>query len=182
MIEPNARINDPGIVPEHAVHPPEANGRQAVPSRQHLSPSPLPLSQGERDRGEGEGNKGEEAASLTQPAKETAPSPAPPRDNGTREVLDTVVLVAVFWLLAKVFVVEPFVIPTGSMAETLWGYQKIVTCPYCGYPFPVNCSRELKNEERTTRCACPNCRNPIEFTSQRESDTELQDRYRYKYP
>ena len=35
------------------------------------------------------------------------------------------------------------VIPTGSMAQTLWGYQKVVKCPDCGISFPVNCSSEV---------------------------------------
>ncbi len=86
--------------------------------------------------------------------------------DSTREVIETVVFVVVLVLLLKSFVAEAFVIPTGSMASTLYGYQKIVTCPECDYLFPVNCSREVESQEgsRTERisvCECPNCRKLI---------------------
>jgi len=97
------------------------------------------------------------------PAAEThAPAPPQPVDS-TREVIETVVFVVVLVLLLKSFVAEAFVIPTGSMAETLWGNQKVIDCPECGYQFPVNCSREVEDQDgigpqRTTSCVCPNCR------------------------
>src|SRR5580658_575955 len=58
--------------------------------------------------------------------------------DGIREAVETVVFVVVLVLLLKSFVAEAFVIPTGSMATTLWGNQKEVTCPKCGFKFPVN--------------------------------------------
>src|SRR5262245_16228777 len=67
----------------------------------------------------------------------------PPVKDATREIVETVVFVIVLVLLLKTFVAEAFVIPTGSMAETLLGYQKWVTCPQCKYQFPVNCSQEV---------------------------------------
>jgi len=85
-----------------------------------------------------------------------------------REIVETVVFVVVLVLLLKSFVAEAFVIPTGSMAETLWGYQKVVTCPECGFQFPVNCSSQVdpQNGDRpilVTGGTCPNCRLPIRF-------------------
>jgi signal peptidase I len=82
-----------------------------------------------------------------------------------REVIETIVFVVVLVLLLKSFTAEAFVIPTGSMAETLWGYQKLVTCPQCTYEFPVNCSSEVegKNLIKVTHCMCPNCRYEIVF-------------------
>src|SRR5437016_4794479 len=67
--------------------------------------------------------------------------PDEPRDS-VREIAETVVFVVVLVLMLKTFVAEAFVIPTGLMAETLYGYQKIVTCEQCLYIFPVNCSSE----------------------------------------
>ena len=61
-----------------------------------------------------------------------------------REVVETIVFVVVLVLLLKSFVAEAFVIPTGSMATTLYGYQKKVNCPKCGWVFPVNCSQEVE--------------------------------------
>src|ERR1700726_1372933 len=79
------------------------------------------------------------AAAAPRPAEQT---PAGPKD-AKREIVETVVFVVVLVLLLKTFVAEAFVIPTGSMATTLWGYQKVVDCPKCGESFPVNCSSEV---------------------------------------
>ena len=87
-----------------------------------------------------------------------------PRDPA-REVVETVVFVVVLVLLLKLFVTEAFVIPTGSMAETLYGYQKVVTCPKCGHEFPVNSHDEVEANQQTNkkhavvRYCCPNCRH-----------------------
>src|SRR5712691_7356281 len=53
----------------------------------------------------------------------------PPQTSSGREVVETIVFVVVLVLLLKSFVAEAFVIPTGSMATTLLGYHKDVTCP-----------------------------------------------------
>ena len=88
-----------------------------------------------------------------------------------REGLETIVFVVVLVLLLKLFAVEAFVIPTGSMAETLLGYNREVTCGEpnakgelikgCGYHFLVNASKEGDPTERDRRsligCKCPNC-------------------------
>ncbi len=87
-----------------------------------------------------------------------------PRDPA-REVIETVVFVVVLVLLLKLFVTEAFVIPTGSMAETLYGYQKVITCPKCGHEFPVNSHDEVEVNSATKRkhplvkFCCPNCRH-----------------------
>jgi signal peptidase I len=86
----------------------------------------------------------------------------PPIDK-TREAIETVVFVVVLVLLLKLFVTEAFVIPTGSMAETLYGYQRIVTCPKCDHVFPVNSHDEVEGRDgRRTELVgycCPNCRH-----------------------
>src|SRR5262245_42891321 len=91
-----------------------------------------------------------------------------PRDPA-REVVETVVFVVVLVLLLKLFITEAFVIPTGSMAETLYGYQKIITCPKCGQEFPVNSHDEVegvappgggpKVPVPVAKYVCPNCRH-----------------------
>lgn len=103
---------------------------------------------------------------------------APQAAGGVREVVETVVFVVVVVMLLKTFVAEAFVIPTGSMATSLWGDQKIVTCPQCNFEFPVNCSSEhdedLKGDKRdrtVVGCICPNCRYHIEFQKDRLNPT-----------
>jgi signal peptidase I len=62
-------------------------------------------------------------------------------------------------------------VPTGAMATGLPGYHETVTCPQCGYTFPVNVSQEVdpQREDRVpvTGCTCPNCRYPIDFKQDR---------------
>ena len=97
------------------------------------------------------------------------PRPQPVQHgDSVREVVETIVFVVVLVLLLKSFAAEAFVIPTGSMAQTLLGYQKEVTCPDCGIKFPINCSQEVDPSEgiRPTpvfACICPNCRQHIHF-------------------
>lgn len=87
--------------------------------------------------------------------------PAPEIKDGFREVVETVVFVVVLVLLLKGFLAEAFVIPTGSMATTLFGYHQTVTCPDCGYPHPINMSPELDPEQYPPRpiaaACCQNC-------------------------
>lgn len=88
------------------------------------------------------------------PAKET-------KGSDFREFIDTIVFVVVLVLMLKTFLAEAFVIPTGSMATTLLGYHKDVTCEKCGYRFRVNCSSEVEPQDGVLRpvvgCWCPNC-------------------------
>ncbi len=110
--------------------------------------------------------------STVTPSQATArkDEPAPPADS-TREIVETVVFVVVLVLMLKSFVAEAFVIPTGSMATTELGYQKMVECPKCGIEFPVNCSQEVDPNDgiptRITGCTCPNCRQAIHFEGTR---------------
>jgi signal peptidase I len=60
---------------------------------------------------------------------------------------------------------EGFVIPTGSMAPTLMGRHKEITCPDCGYVYTVDAHREAEPDPsvrapgpRIVRATCENCR------------------------
>jgi signal peptidase I len=87
-----------------------------------------------------------------------------PQRDAFREAVETVVFVVMLVLMLKLFVVEAFVIPTGSMAETLFGYKKVITCEECEHRFAVNASREAEPQPGVTRAlttgyCCPNCRH-----------------------
>jgi signal peptidase I len=109
------------------------------------------------------------------------PQPTPPpsspagQRSSVRDFLETVVFfIVVAALLLKTFVAEAYVIPTGSMATTLWGNQKDVQCPRCGYTFPVNCSSEGDAHTgpyaAVVGCTCPNCRYEINFQEEARSN------------
>jgi signal peptidase I len=52
----------------------------------------------------------------------------------------------------RAFVVEAFVIPTGSMGPTLYGAHLEYTCSDCGFPFSVGA-----DGHSTPEPVCPNC-------------------------
>ncbi|MBS0207629.1 MAG: hypothetical protein JSS27_01620 [Planctomycetes bacterium] len=98
----------------------------------------------------------DKAATATQPE-------APPVHNqdGVRELIETLAVAIILAFLVRTFLVEAFVIPTGSMAPTLLGMHKEVTCPQCQFGFQVGVSEEANGPMR--KCFCPNCRFPITF-------------------
>jgi signal peptidase I len=67
----------------------------------------------------------------------------------------------------KVTLGEAYVVPTGAMADTIWGHHKTVTCPACGLTFAINAASEAEpwdgRVERVFACTCPSCRQRIHF-------------------
>lgn len=86
-----------------------------------------------------------------------------PNISSSRESVESFVFVFVFFLVLGVEA-EGFVIPTGSMAPTLMGRHKEVTCPQCGFVYTVNADREINDESnpshglRIEAGTCVNCR------------------------
>ncbi len=96
-------------------------------------------------------------------ATETAAKP-PGKQESARETFESIVVAFVLAFLFRTFIAEAFVIPTGSMAPTLFGRHKDIVCPECHYHYEVGASEELDHEEgvyllrRITLATCPNCR------------------------
>jgi signal peptidase I len=113
-----------------------------------------------------------EPAPAAAPASRAHPRSSPQHEgspDSIREIIETVVFVVVLVLMLRSFVAEAFVIPTGSMAETLYGYQRTVKCPDCGNTFEVNRSNQVDPSDgvrtEVTGCTCPYCRLPIDLIS-----------------
>src|SRR5215475_7665515 len=70
--------------------------------------------------------------------------PKEPKKEGHRETVEAIVVAMILALLVRGFEAEAFVIPTGSMAPTLMGRHKEITCPQCGYVYAVNASEEVE--------------------------------------
>jgi hypothetical protein len=102
-------------------------------------------------------------AATAAPSGSAANVKAPHHHDSFREFLETIVFVVVLVLILKTFLAEAFVIPTGSMATTLLGAHKEVTCEKCGYPFLVNASNEAEHDQQVTGATCPNCFYPNDF-------------------
>lgn len=101
--------------------------------------------------------------STKRPAIDTLAPDTPKRSGDSlRETVEALVVAAVAALLVRGFEAQAFVIPTGSMAPTLMGRHKEVTCPQCGFTFAVNASEEVEGVgplRSVYSGVCVNCRN-----------------------
>jgi signal peptidase I len=61
-----------------------------------------------------------------------------PQESNIKETIESILIAFILAFIFRAFVVEAFVIPTGSMAPTLLGAHMRFTCPDCGYRFDVN--------------------------------------------
>jgi len=69
------------------------------------------------------------------------------------ETLESIVIAFVLAFIFRAFIVEAFVIPTGSMAPTLYGEHAEWTCSDCGYKFAVG----VEGKDASRESICPNC-------------------------
>lgn len=119
--------------------------------------------------------KSNKSAEESKPAESNGKNKKKPaRSDGARETVESVVVAFILAFLVRTFEAEAFVIPTGSMAPTLYGRHIEFTCKQCGTHGVVGASSELRSEFnraseyykprfRITSALCPNCRydNPI---------------------
>ncbi len=103
----------------------------------------------------------------------TAPLPAIPppsapveklQDDSIKETFESIVIAFILAFVFRAYVVEAFVIPTGSMAPTLMGEHLRITCEQCGYHFTVDTPATLPSQpvngrqlNRDEPYACPMC-------------------------
>ena len=91
------------------------------------------------------------------------PAKVPPKSQDSlRDFVEQIVIAFILAFLIRGFDAEAFVIPTGSMAPTLMGRHKEVTCPECGHLYAINASEETETfivERRLKEVGiCGNCR------------------------
>ena len=128
-------------------------------------------SSGERAAGKsaasGASSKG--AAGVRSPDQQSLPQKSEPvvaaQQDGLRETVESIVVAFILAFLFRAFEAEAFVIPTGSMAPTLYGRHKDVHCTQCGEEFAVGASDEIDKDtgyyshgNRIRTSVCPNCR------------------------
>src|SRR3712207_9224839 len=81
---------------------------------------------------------------------ESSPASAPPapartnkpdhEEGNVKETIESILVAFILAFVFRAFVVEAFVIPTGSMAPTLLGAHIRYACNDCGYRFTTNYS------------------------------------------
>lgn len=103
--------------------------------------------------------------SVASPSGGQSKPAKPPHTDTARDHFESVLFALVLALLFRTFEAEAFVIPTGSMAPTLYGRNKESNCTHCGNPIVIGASDELNAEAgllyedaRIEKAICPNCR------------------------
>ncbi len=102
--------------------------------------------------------------------------------GGWRETVESIVVAFVLALLFRSFEAEAFVIPTGSMANTLMGRHRDIVCETCGTSFRVGASTELNDATCklnprvfVNQARCPGCGVAMRLTDQ-------DGNYKHDYP
>ena len=110
--------------------------------------------------------------------------------DGWRDTIESIVIAFIFAFLFRTFVAEAFIIPTGSMAETLYGRHKDVNCTQCGTRFRVGASEEVdrengyfRSDSRVKYGFCPNCRFQMDIEDELPfaGDRSLVNKFPYEF-
>ena len=77
--------------------------------------------------------------------------------EGIKETLESVIVAFILAFVFRAFIVEAFVIPTGSMAPTLYGVHGMQTCTHCGTVYAFGLKEHPDVIRRDHPRDCPNC-------------------------
>src|SRR5438309_1310819 len=79
-------------------------------------------------------------AQTAQPGQggEAPSKTAKAKSGGVKDTVESIIVAFILAFIFRAFVVEAFVIPTGSMAPTLMGAHMRFRCEDCGYEWQVN--------------------------------------------
>lgn len=92
-------------------------------------------------------------------------SPEPP--NTFRRVVQLSVFFLTWFLVAKTVALEPFGVPTGSMAPCLHGNHRRRDCPRCAYPVVVGEPSADARPVDFEHSWCPNCGQSLDLRADR---------------
>src|SRR4026207_1016447 len=93
----------------------------------------------------------------TTPSPPPAPAAPPAEKENIKETIESILVAFILAFVFRAFVVEAFVIPSGSMAPTLLGAHMRYRCEDCGYQFDVNYPSDRSDDENI---AIPNKTGP----------------------
>ncbi len=84
-------------------------------------------------------------------------SEAGSRNGLLRQLLDSVTCLAIAVIVFRGFVLEGYIISTGSMAPGLLGYHKRIACPDCHFEFAYGVAFDSDSTPAPRFVRCPNC-------------------------
>lgn len=105
-------------------------------------------------------------SSPSKPAERASQSTSALDEGGAKETVESILVAFILAFIFRAFIVEAFVIPTGSMAPTLLGAHMRFRCEDCGYPFDVNYTGRTVGDDveipsvargKVFAAVCPNC-------------------------
>lgn len=123
-----------------------------------------------------------------------ARGPAVPKTvaENVKETLESIVIAFILAFVFRAFIVEAFVIPTGSMAVTLYGQQLTNSCSTCGLDYAHGVSLDPHGRVQVPRSRvplrCPNCDtqpdhlNPEAFIAADSGDRILVQKWMFDLP
>ncbi len=125
----------------------------------------------------------------TEPVEKPRPSEAPPTHSTMRYFIEALVVLAVAVAIFRTFIVEGFMISTGSMAPRIRGYHYRITCPDCQFCFAYTATENIPENDPHSdsmgrHLTCPNCRyDHILLSGQpiNEGDQILVDKQAYQW-
>lgn len=124
-------------------------------------------------------------AKLTEPSASAASGAgAVSGKENVRETADSIIVAFILAFVFRAFIIEAFVIPTGSMAATLYGAHGSLICSDCGWEFAYGLADPSSEDDRRPKLGpnelaiCPNCNhgNPITEINDRRANAEKGDR------
>ena len=86
---------------------------------------------------------------LTPPPPPKAPTVHEPPKENLKETIESILVAFILAFVFRAFIVEAFVIPSGSMAPTLLGGHMRLRCADCGYQFDVNYPARSTSDDDT---------------------------------
>lgn len=122
----------------------------------------------------------EQAADKTQQAAKQQPEEA----GVFRQVIESLACLAVAVIVFRAFLLEGYIISTGSMAPSLLGYHKQVVCPDCKYEFAFGVAFDRPSMAPSQLATCPNCgQGAIDLTKvpRNDGDQLLVNKYAYLF-
>ncbi len=77
--------------------------------------------------------------------------------DGVRDTIDSIVVAFILAFVFRAFIAEAFIIPTGSMAPSLYGRHITHRCSNCRYTFAVGVNQDEDVLRKPVALHCPNC-------------------------
>lgn len=91
-----------------------------------------------------------------------------PQASTARRFMHTLAVFLSLFLVVRTVALEPFGVPTGSMAPALIGNHREARCPRCDYRVVVGEPGPDARSVRFDACRCPNCGQAVDLSKARE--------------